>query len=523
MANFCYYDVRIRGRRSHALLLCNSLPTLDGGSVNFARGNDEEYEIHFHAACKWSLEAYVKSEWNGKEIPANLDSLSEDDLLDLGMKCMWYSLREKSRVLKCVVMAHSWSDESDFDCFEHYDNGECIDYNNDEYDPEYVFDWDQMDYVLKSGIPQPVPYAERIKALWDAKLPGLKAAVPFDHIRSISCQGKKFVLTGLSEYLAFDVLGIKASNPTGTLPTRWWIEENGGVCGKRVTMQTDYLIVGINANPASRMIETAVRYRDSGSAQIRILSEDDLLRMLNGETLEIPVEYQLELQARQNAIEKVRLEKQQMEVEAARQREAQREAAAQERRARKEAADALLAEAKKEKAAMREAHSLQKAAEKEEKRRLEHEERERKIANDVLYRPGMEPGYIRSRMETLFGKLNGAYPDKIISALPAEHKKWNEAVNEIRKQLGYPDSQAFLEAYGYTYVSNKGGRPSTVDPEAVIEELKRRYSDGAYITVAQLQKENGDLPIKTLVNNAQKFFGMSLGDYLKHVGILKKK
>ena len=32
--------------------------------------------------------------------------------------------------------------------------------------------------------------------------------------------------------------------------------------------------------------------------------------------------------------------------------------------------------------------------------------------------------------------------------------------------------------------------------------------------------ERGDLPIKTLVNNAQKLFGMSLGDYLKEIGLL---
>ena len=38
--------------------------------------------------------------------------------------------------------------------------------------------------------------------------------------------------------------------------------------------------------------------------------------------------------------------------------------------------------------------------------------------------------------------------------------------------------------------------------------------------VAQLKNDNSDLPIKTLVNNAQKLFGMSLGDYLKEIGVL---
>ena len=524
MANFCYYDIRIKGRRSHALLLCNSLPTLDGGSFYFSRGNDEEYELHFHAACKWSLDAYVKSSWNGKELPDNLDALSEDELLNLGMKCMWYSLREKSRVLKCVVMAHSWSDESDFDCFEHYDKGECIDYSNDEYNPEYVFDWNQMDYVPKASIPQPLSYEERIKVLWDAKLPELKAAVPFDHIPSISCQGKEFVLIGLSEHIAFKNLGIDLQNPMGTLPTGWWIEKNGGLRSKRVTLQTDYLIAGIYANPASGAIKTAMRYRDSGKTHIKILSEDELLRMLNGETLEIPAEYQQNVEAREAAIKQAEDLKQQTALEKLRLAEEAKQRRTAQRQAAKAAQEQSLAEMQqKRREAKHEAFLQRQGAEqaaKEEAQRQKAEERAMKLATDVLYRPGEEPTALKTQIANLFEKLDNAYPDKQISSLQAEHKKWSEKANEIRKLLGYPDSQAFLEAYGYTVVNSKGGRPSTVDPETIIEELKRRYPNGGCKNVAQLKNDNSDLPIKTLVNNAQKLFGMSLGDYLKKIGVL---
>ena len=172
-----------------------------------------------------------------------------------------------------------------------------------------------MDYVPKASIPQPLSYEERIKVLWDAKLPELKAAVPFDHIPSISCQGKEFVLIGLSEHIAFKNLGIDLQNPMGTLPTGWWIEKNGGLRSKRVTLQTDYLIAGIYANPASGAIKTAMRYRDSGKTHIKILSEDELLRMLNGETLEIPAEYQQNVEAREAAIKQAEDLKQQTALE----------------------------------------------------------------------------------------------------------------------------------------------------------------------------------------------------------------
>ena len=61
----------------------------------------------------------------------------------------------------------------------------------------------------------------------------------------------------------------------------------------------------------------------------------------------------------------------------------------------------------------------------------------------------------------------------------------------------------------------------TVDPEAVIEELKRRYPNGAgQVSIVVLQKDNPDLPWKTLSNTAVASFGMSLSGKLKAEGIL---
>ena len=40
-------------------------------------------------------------------------------------------------------------------------------------------------------------------------------------------------------------------------------------------------------------------------------------------------------------------------------------------------------------------------------------------------------------MEILFGKLDSAYPDKVIVGLSKDHKKWGETVTELYRELGY--------------------------------------------------------------------------------------
>ena len=124
----------------------------------------------------------------------------------------------------------------------------------------------------------------------------------------------------------------------------------------------------------------------------------------------------------------------------------------------------------------------------------------------------------------LFEKLDMAYPDKVIVHLNRRHKKWGETVTDLYRILGYPDGDAFLEAYGYRIdKSDKGGRPKK-DPMELIEELRRRYPDGSdFKSVAELKEANGDIApsIKSLENKAQGLYGMSLAQYLRRIGLLK--
>ncbi len=143
----------------------------------------------------------------------------------------------------------------------------------------------------------------------------------------------------------------------------------------------------------------------------------------------------------------------------------------------------------------------------------------------VLYRPGKEPPALHKRLDTLFAKLDEAYPDKQIVRLQAEHKKWSETITELYRKLGYASNDAFLTAYGYTVVYGKGGRPTSAlgTGDNLLNTLKQRYPDGARAaSVAELSKQNPDLAaaLKTAANSAHQKLGMKYSDYLRKNGLL---
>lgn len=159
---------------------------------------------------------------------------------------------------------------------------------------------------------------------------------------------------------------------------------------------------------------------------------------------------------------------------------------------------------------------MEKSEEKEEKF-------EQKPTDGVLYSPGEEPENIKMMLQKLFEKLDATYPDKFIFKLSSAHKNLAEKVTDMYRMLGYSDGRTFLETYGYQV--QKNGRSGT-DPMIVINELKRRYPNGSGFTNrADLIAANPDLKPKfqNLSNQSNKFFGMTLNEYLITEGILAGK
>lgn len=145
----------------------------------------------------------------------------------------------------------------------------------------------------------------------------------------------------------------------------------------------------------------------------------------------------------------------------------------------------------------------------------------------AYYRPGMEPEKLKKRMATLFEKLNSAYPDKNVVGLHSDHKKWGETVTELYRELGYPDGKSFLEAYGYKYGNKElgGGRPKSVDPEAIIKEFQKKYPNGSPFKSADelFAGTEYEAKLKTIKNCANDVFGMPLGKYLLSIGLIQSK
>lgn len=143
--------------------------------------------------------------------------------------------------------------------------------------------------------------------------------------------------------------------------------------------------------------------------------------------------------------------------------------------------------------------------------------------------PGSEPDFIKERIDNSITTLNNYYPDHVVSVdIRKEHRKLAETLVGFWQWLGYKSMKDMLAAYGFSYDgedSSKGGRKKTVDPQAIIAELKNRYPEGTTMSANNIKDANPDLKIKSLMNQAKELFGMTLAEYLLKQGIIigKKK
>ena len=136
---------------------------------------------------------------------------------------------------------------------------------------------------------------------------------------------------------------------------------------------------------------------------------------------------------------------------------------------------------------------------------------------------GQEPVEIKDRMNKLFIKLYGAYPNKVIVSLGKDHKHWAETALDISHKLGYENKNDFLMAYGFTVGKAKMGAPKKIDPEAIIKEIRERNAGNPpFNNIDEIKKAFPDLApaISSLPKLAKEMFGMPLGQYLIRNGIL---
>ncbi|MDR3364494.1 MAG: hypothetical protein LBS91_06060 [Clostridiales Family XIII bacterium] len=141
----------------------------------------------------------------------------------------------------------------------------------------------------------------------------------------------------------------------------------------------------------------------------------------------------------------------------------------------------------------------------------------------AFYEIGSEPASVRARIDRLLAKINEAYPDKKISGLQTDHKKWAETAGDVRKLLGYESIRDFFAAYGYDYDNSKCGRPGK-DRAADYAEVKARLESGTMcLTVKEYKEMYPDIEktINLLSQVSQGVFGMTFKDKLVQDGLLE--
>lgn len=149
MANYCDYEVRVIGSKKAGLMVYESMPCMDFKNYDSEEIVGDSCLICFSGNCKWSVNYGV----NDHMPKVNLESMSELDIEEKGVDYWEYSLRAKSEAFQCEIMVHYWSDESGFDQFDHYKNGEIVKQRKIAYDYEEtnVFDWDETEFVGHEG------------------------------------------------------------------------------------------------------------------------------------------------------------------------------------------------------------------------------------------------------------------------------------------------------------------------------------------------------------------------------------
>ena len=125
----------------------------------------------------------------------------------------------------------------------------------------------------------------------------------------------------------------------------------------------------------------------------------------------------------------------------------------------------------------------------------------------------------------LISDLNNAYPDHIVSGLNRDHKKWDEKVTRLYKNIGYASRNEFLNAYGFKVEILKNGRKQENDWQSILDTILEGYEgDKTAKNIPQLREENPDIApkIKSLQNKAIELYGMPLSQYLMEKGVLKE-
>lgn len=149
MANYCFYEVRVKGSKQSVQLVYNSMPVFEHIEITDHKSAAGKYEMTFEGNCKWSVNWQTDDSWNqGKK---DFPPMNKDEMMSVAEEYIYVSLRAKSEIFDCDILVHYWSPESEFDQFDHYKKGKCIKKRKIWYDPKNQFDWSAEEFKGHAG------------------------------------------------------------------------------------------------------------------------------------------------------------------------------------------------------------------------------------------------------------------------------------------------------------------------------------------------------------------------------------
>lgn len=147
MANYCNYEIHVKGTKKAALFMYAMMPVYDYKQITHEEGTEEEYIVWMEGNCKWQLDAYCEEK---VDVKIDAEAFTEEYVRneENGLDYWYLTMRQKSEVLGLEVLAHSWSDESEFDQFDRYVNGKLISSESEAY--KSYPDWEDVEEAFDS-------------------------------------------------------------------------------------------------------------------------------------------------------------------------------------------------------------------------------------------------------------------------------------------------------------------------------------------------------------------------------------
>ncbi len=149
MANICNYEIRVIGTKNAGLVIFASMPGSDFKEITHQSGSGTKYQTYFTGDCKWSVNHSVTDAWTYGQV--DLTGKSENEIKAMGPDFRKWSLRARSEAFSCAIQVHYWSEESGFDQYDSYKNGQCIKQRKIAYAANNKFDWYTEEFVGHVG------------------------------------------------------------------------------------------------------------------------------------------------------------------------------------------------------------------------------------------------------------------------------------------------------------------------------------------------------------------------------------